>query len=47
MNFKDAANLIHKYGGIVTVHAGSKSNSIDEEMKHEGKSKKMFRLKIH
>ena len=40
VNFKDAANLIHKYGGIVTVHAGSKSNSIDEEMKHEGKSKK-------
>ena len=40
VDFKAAANLIHKYGGIVTVHAGSKSNSIDEEMKHEGKSKK-------
>lgn len=40
VNFKEAAKLIHKYGGIVTVHAGSKSNSIDEEMKHEGKSRK-------
>ena len=40
VDFKVAAKLIHQYGGIVTVHAGSKSNSIDEEMKHEGKSKK-------
>lgn len=32
--------MIHQYGGIVTVHAGSKSNSIDEEMKHDGTSKK-------
>ncbi|WP_418550884.1 TrlF family AAA-like ATPase [Prevotella sp.] len=40
VNFKEAAHLIHKYGGLVTVHAGSKSNSIDEEMKHEGKAKK-------
>ena len=40
VNFKEAANLIHQYGGLVTVHAGSKANSIDEEMKHEGKSKK-------
>lgn len=42
VDFKNAADLIHKYGGIVTVHAGSKPNSIDEEMKHEGKSKKCF-----
>ena len=40
VDFKEAANLIHQYGGLVTVHAGSKSNSIDEEMKHEGKAKK-------
>lgn len=40
VNFKEAADLIHKYGGIVTVHAGGKTNSFDEEMKHEGSSKK-------
>lgn len=40
VDFKDAANFIHKYGGLVTVHAGSKSNSIDEEMKHDGKAAK-------
>lgn len=34
-SFKDAADLIHKYGGLVTVHAGSKGNGI-ETMKHEG-----------
>ena len=37
VDFKSAADLIHKYGGLVTVHAGGKSNSI-EVMKHEGKS---------
>lgn len=36
VDFKQAANLIHKYGGLVSVHAGSKSNSFEEEMKHEG-----------
>lgn len=36
VNFKDAAKLIHKYGGLVTVHAGNKGNSI-ETMKHDGK----------
>lgn len=40
VDFKTAADLIHKYGGLVTVHAGTKSNSIDEEMRHEGTSKK-------
>jgi ABC-type lipoprotein export system ATPase subunit len=40
VNFKDAANIIHQHHGLVTVHAGSKSNSIDEEMKHEGKARK-------
>jgi len=36
VDFKDAADLIHKYGGLVTVHAGKKCNSI-EGMKHDGK----------
>ena len=36
VDFKSTANLIHKYGGIVTVHAGGKANSFDEEMQHEG-----------
>ena len=40
VSFESAANLIHQYGGIVTVHAGGKTNSLDEEMKHEGSSKK-------
>ena len=40
VDFKQAADIIHQYGGLVTVHAGSKSNSIDEEMKHEGKAAK-------
>ena len=40
VDFKKAADLIHKYGGLVTVHAGSKDNSIDKEMKHEGKAAK-------
>ncbi len=35
VNFKEAAKLIHKYGGLVSVHAGDKANSI-EEMKHDG-----------
>lgn len=40
VDFKRAADLIHKNGGLVTVHAGGKSNSLDEEMKHEGTSPK-------
>ena len=40
VDFKSAADLIHKYGGLVSVHAGDKSNSIDKEMKHEGTSPK-------
>jgi len=36
VDFKKAAALIHKYGGLVSVHAGSKTNSFEEEMKHEG-----------
>ncbi len=36
VDFKEAANIIHKYGGLVLVHAGSKENGIDKEMKHDG-----------
>jgi len=28
-NLKEASNLIHELGGIVTIHAGSKSNTIE------------------
>lgn len=38
VDFKTAADLIHQYGGIVSAHAGNKSNSF-EEMKHDGKGK--------
>lgn len=37
VDFKDAANLVHKYGGVIIPHAGKKDNGIDEEMRHEGK----------
>lgn len=37
VQFKEAADLVHKYGGIISVHAGAKSNSFEVEMKHEGK----------
>ena len=40
VDFKKAADTIHQYGGLVTVHAGSKSNSIDREMRHEGNNAK-------
>lgn len=40
IDLKTAANLIHKYGGIVTVHNGSKHNGLDQELKHQGKGKK-------
>ncbi|NLL64021.1 MAG: PHP domain-containing protein [Ruminococcaceae bacterium] len=36
VDFKQAAQLIRKYGGIVTVHAGGKTSGIDEEIKHQG-----------
>ena len=39
VDFKKAADLVHKYGGLVSVHAGSKENTI-EEMKHNGSSPK-------
>ena len=38
VDLKKAANLIHEYGGLVSVHAGKKSNSL-EQMRHEGKGK--------
>ncbi len=36
VDFKEASKLIHKYGGLVLVHNGSKGNGMDEEMKHQG-----------
>lgn len=39
VEFKKAADLIHMYGGLVSVHAGDKTSSI-EEMKHKGKAEK-------
>ena len=36
VDLKKTAELIHKYGGLVSVHAGNKANSI-EEMRHDGK----------
>lgn len=40
VDFKNAATLIKKYGGVVSVHAGNKANSFEVEMKHQGTSKK-------
>lgn len=37
VDFKKAADIIHRLGGIVIPHAGSKGHSIEKEMKHEGK----------
>lgn len=39
VDFKIAAKKIREFGGIVTVHAGGKSNSIDVEMRHDGPGK--------
>jgi len=36
VDFKKASDLIRKYGGVVTVHAGGKENGIDEEIQHYG-----------
>jgi predicted ATPase len=40
VDFKAAADLIHKYGGIISVHNGSKENGLDKEVKHLGKAPK-------
>lgn len=39
VNFKEAADIIRGLGGIVTVHAGNKTNGLDEEVKHQGPGK--------
>lgn len=36
VDFRTASDLVHKYGGLVTVHAGNKGNSV-EVMKHDGR----------
>ncbi len=38
VDFKEAAKLVHKYGGLIIPHAGQKENGIDKEMRHEGKA---------
>lgn len=37
VEFSKAADLIHKYGGLVIPHNGTKSNGMDQEISHEGK----------
>ena len=37
VEFKQTADLVHKYGGIVIPHNGSKSNGLDKEVSHDGK----------
>lgn len=37
VNFQKAADLVHAYGGLVSVHNGTKTNGIDEQMRHEGR----------
>jgi len=39
VDFKKAADIIHELGGIVTVHAGNKTNGLDKEVKHIGPGK--------
>lgn len=39
VDFKEAADIIHELGGIVTVHAGNKTNGLDKEVKHIGSGK--------
>ena len=36
VDLKKASDLIHKYGGFISVHNGSKSNGLDAEVRHEG-----------
>lgn len=40
VDFKKAADLIHKYGGLVSVHNGDKENGLDREIKHKGCGKR-------
>ena len=37
VNFQKAADFVHAYGGLVSVHNGTKTNGIDEQMRHEGR----------
>ena len=36
VDFKQAAQLVHNYGGLISVHNGKKSNGLDSEVKHLG-----------
>lgn len=44
VNLKDASDLIHKWGGLISVHNGSKTNGLDDEVRHEGSGKKNVSL---
>lgn len=37
VNFQAAAELVRKYGGLVSVHNGTKTNGIDDQMRHDGR----------
>lgn len=43
VDMKKACNLIHSYGGIISVHNGNKKNGLDAEVKHYGSSPKNAR----
>ena len=38
VDFKKAADIVHSYGGLISVHNGKKSNGLDTEVKHMGSS---------
>lgn len=40
VDFKEASDLIHEYGGIISVHNGAKENGLDREVKHLGSAPK-------
>ena len=43
VDMKKACNLIHSYGGIISVHNGNKKNGLDAEVKHCGSAPKNAR----
>lgn len=40
VDFKQAANLVHDYGGLISVHNGDKTNGLETEVKHFGSAPK-------
>lgn len=39
VDFKKSCDLVHSYGGLISVHNGSKENGLDSEVKHNGSGK--------